>query len=983
MAEVDPLIFKILADSKAARKEVQDFQRITGQGLNRVERDVLRLEAQMKRSSGAIGASLKGLAGTLAAGFSIREIQHLADGFTRFQNQLRVTGLEGDRLAVVQEKLFGIAQKFGTELESVGTLYGRAAQSTAELGASQQDLLGLTEAVSASLQISGTSATEARGALLQLSQALSSPRIQAEEFNSLLDTMQPLLREVAKRIDGTGGTIGGLTRKIKDLKGEGVSNVELFRAITASLAALQNQATKADKTIGQSLTALSNALSVYIGQTDDSLGASERMSAAIAFLAENIDVVANSIAVLSVILGGRFLASLVLSQGALAGTAAQMGAVGAASFAMQARAAGAATSMEALSFAAKGFAATGIGLLVTAAAVGIGYLAAQSSRAEAAASELSASIAAQASEFDTLVQRQREADAATGNLDAGQRRALTSTANLTGEAHLLANAWARVAAEAKQAAIEQAKAAREQALTNLKGAREAFDTKRRSERTRAWQSVLVAAPASEVPIVAYNDQGGQLEKAARQASRNVVGSKEYSNLVQSTATLNALNRRVAELEQQKLGEFRPTAATGGKPSTSGGKKPRAGASGSSGPSVNEVQSRFEQEFDSIAQQILSAQQGTALSAKQRADLERQSVDLAEKSALASLAADKDYKDSQKQLLAEQLKKLGAAERARIAFNEMAQTEQENADLAATRYDIASEGLRRQYDLATTDDERRKIALRILDAEDAYLKSKLQAIINSDVANEADKKRAALDLAALNGSYEDRRQLILKQNQSPLDAYLDQIGDTKKRTEQAMVNELRSVNEGITDALTERLGIKSQFIKDTLSIFLDQVLFRPIAEALRNAQSGGGGGGLLGTILNFGASLLGSGGLPSGSSSGLSSAGSALGSILGRASGGPVEAGRLYRINESGIEGFVPATSGTIIPAGQMNALASRGGGSQQPIELRIYADEGGTFVPRVEAISAGVSVRVQRQVAPGLIDAAANETLRRAGRPKI
>lgn len=980
MAEVDPLIFKILADSKAARKEVQDFQRITGQGLNRVERDVLRLEAQMKRSSGAIGASLKGLAGTLAAGFSIREIQQLADGFTRFQNQLRVTGLEGDRLAVVQEKLFGIAQKYGTELESVGTLYGRAAQSTAELGASQQDLLGLTEAVSASLQISGTSATEARGALLQLSQALSSPRIQAEEFNSLLDTMQPLLREVAKRIDGTGGTIGGLTRKIKDLKGEGVSNVELFRAITASLAALQNQATKADKTIGQSLTALSNALSVYIGQTDDSLGASERMSAAIAFLAENIDVVANSIAVLSVILGGRFLASLVLSQGALAGTATQMGAVGAASFAMQARAAGAATSMEALSFAAKGFAATGIGLLVTAAAVGIGYLAAQSSRAEAAASELSASIAAQASEFDTLVQRQREADAATGNLDAGQRRALTSTANLTGEAHLLANAWARVAAEAKQAAIEQAKAAREQALTNLTGAKAAFDAKREA----AFQKAAIR-PFAERGLGA-NAPAVNAREALNASAQAVVGSKEYRNLVQSTATLNALNRRVGELEKQKLAEFKPGSSTGGKPSTGGGKKPRAGASGSSGPSVNEVQSRFEQEFDSIAQQILSAQQGTALSAKQRADLERQSVDLAEKSALASLAADKDYKDSQKQLLAEQLKKLGAAERARIAFNEMAQTEQENADLAATRYDIASEGLRRQYDLATTDDERRKIALRILDAEDAYLKSKLQAIINSDVANEADKKRAALDLAALNDSYEDRRQLILKQNQSPLDAYLDQIGDTKKRTEQAMVNELRSVNEGITDALTERLGIKSQFIKDTLSIFLDQVLFRPIAEALRNAQSGGGGGGLLGTIINFGASLLGSGGLPSGSSSGLSSAGSALGSIFGRASGGPVQAGSLYRINEAASPGnpefFQPAMSGTIIPLGAINQKVAQAT-PQGPIQIRVYAEEGAMFVPRVEAISEGKAVQVTMAASGPLTERAVNETLRRAGRPKL
>lgn len=103
----------------------------------------------------------------------------------------------------------------------------------------------------------------------------------------------------------------------------------------------------------------------------------------------------------------------------------------------------------------------------------------------------------------------------------------------------------------------------------------------------------------------------------------------------------------------------------------------------------------------------------------------------------------------------------------------------------------------------------------------------------------------------------------------------------------------------------------------------------------------------------------------------------------RAGGGPVEAGRLYRINEAGMEGFVPANSGTIIPAGQMNAIASRGGGSQQPIELRIYADEGAMFKPRVEAISADVSVQVVREASPIIRDASVNETMRQLTRPRM
>jgi tape measure domain-containing protein len=973
MAEVDPLIFRILADSKAARKDVADFQRLTGQGLNRVERDVLRLESQIKRSSGAIGANLKGLAASLAAGFSIRQIQQLADGYTRFQNSLKVTGLESERLADTQNKLFGIAQKYGVELESVGSLYGRTAQSQDALGASTADLINVSEAVSASLKVLPADAGAVSGALTQLGQAFASPRVQAEEFNSIVDVLTPLMQEAAKHIEGTGGTLAGLKQKLKDVKGEGVSNVELFRAITASLAAMQEQAAKADQTIGASLTKLNNALGLYIGQTDDGLSATERMAGAIELLADNIDVVANSLAVLTGIVGGRFLIGLVATQGALTGTAATMGAVGAASFALQARAAGAATSMEALTFAARGFAATGIGLVVTAAAVGIGYLAAENSRAEAAAGDLSASIAAQAAEFGTLIQRQRESNAETGNLDATQSRAISSTAGLTGEAHLLANAWARVAAEAKRAAIEQARAAREQALTNLTGAKAAFDAKRES----TFQKVAIR-PFAERGLGA-NAPAVNSREALRASDRAVVGSKEYSDLVQATATLNALNGRVQTLEKQTLDKFRPAPATGGGGKPSGGRKP-AGGGGASGPSANEIQTRFEQEFDSIAQQILSAQQSTALSVKQRADLERQSVDLAQNMALDSLAADKDYKEGQKELLAQQLKKLGDAERARIAFNEMAQTEQQAADLAQTRHDIAADALRIQYDLATTDDDRRRIALRILDAEDAYLRSKLQAVINSNVALEADKKRAQLDLTALDQTAGARRKLVERQNQSPLDAYIEQTGDTKTRVEQAIVGQLREVNDGITDALTSQLGIKSQFVKDIFSIFIDNVIMRPLAEALRSQQ--GSGGGFLGSLFNIGLSLLGSGGGLSTANSG-SSIKAGFKTPGARAGGGPVAAGSLYRINEAGTEYFQPANSGNIIPLGEMNRRVSNApAAAQSPIELRIYADEG-AFVSRVEAISGNVSVQSIVMAAPALTQRAVSETTRQMSRPRM
>src|SRR5690606_28351456 len=75
------------------------------------------------------------------------------------------------------------------------------------------------------------------------------------------------------------------------------------------------------------------------------------------------------------------------------------------------------------------------------------------------------------------------------------------TANLTGEANLLAEAWGRVAAQAKAAAIEQARAAAATAKTNLIQARQGYldareeGFQRAAKRPFAERGLGVNAPA--------------------------------------------------------------------------------------------------------------------------------------------------------------------------------------------------------------------------------------------------------------------------------------------------------------------------------------------------------------------------------------------------------------------------------------------------------------------------------------------------------
>jgi hypothetical protein len=245
----------------------------------------------------------------------------------------------------------------------------------------------------------------------------------------------------------------------------------------------------------------------------------------------------------------------------------------------------------------------------------------------------------------------------------------------------------------------------------------------------------------------------------------------------------------------------------------------------------------------------------------------------------------------------------------------AQRQRDEQYASATRADQA-EILQGQADLARTLDERNEIERHLVDlkyqeekaANDAAIAAAERAQIEFDAnrlsqeALDNAKQRARIAQVG-NDSIDQRKGADLESinRNNPLGRYIDDISDTKKRVEEATVRELQAVNDGITDALTKQLGIKNRFVKDLFSIFLDQVIFKPLAEALN--KGGAGGGSPIGTFFS-----------------------SIFGSIFGRASGGYAAPGSIHRVNEhaGGVELLrMGPQGGTVIPLGQVNQRATQ------------------------------------------------------------
>lgn len=936
MAEVDPVILQLRAD---VDRYIRDVRRASGDSDQRIR----RLEAQFRRSSSAISLSLSGIAGTLATAFTGRELVGLIDSFTRLQNQLKVAGLEGEQLASVQERLRVIGRTYGADLESLASTFSRIAQVQGDLGASTEDVIRLNEIVAASLKVAGTDAQAASGALLQLGQALGSGTVRAEEFNSILEGALPLAQAAARGIEGYGGSVAKLRAAIAEGK---VTSQEFFQGVLRGGVQTIEDAERATLTLSGAFTALRNELVTYVGSNASATGATGLLSNAIGKLADNLDVIIPALATIAALLGVRFVTALgqaalanVALQGALAGTATQMGVLGAASFALQARLAGAATTTEALTFALAGLRAVAAGALIG----GLIYLAVTTEDAAAATERLTAAADEAEAKAASYEKRLRDAGVQVDATGKGADIAAGKVAGFAGQMLVAADAALKMA-EALRIADLAKIGSRIQEIDREAARLSSIETNRPSRQSSGSLDGLIGRGVRDyvVPL------------AERITGQEAQGSGKR---------LAELQREKAALERQailigKAAEAGVDLGDTGTPTVSTGTTTPSGASRArQGPDLAAIELRFRDELDSIRLRVNQAELQRATTAEERAELEGRLLEIAEDQALRSVDADEDYSQIQKDEIKARLAGLGEAERDNIAFRLRAEKEREALDILDERGRSELDSLRLQFDLADTEKERRAIALKILDAENELLRARLQAVIDSETAQEIEKQRARIALEALNAQEGAQRASTERQFESPLARFARSAKDTDQLVEQAAVRRIEDLNQTITDAMTNALGIKDPFLSQLIKIFLDKNVFGPLAEAL-SSQGGGGGGGLFGSILNIGASL------------------------FGRSSGGFVQAGRPYRVNEGAsvgrVEAFVPNTNGQIIPLGRMNAMQS--GGSQNGGVAVVRLQLSGDLDARIESVSSGVAVEVVKASAQPLIDAAANETFRRANR---
>lgn len=276
--QVGNIVYQVQMDVanliEAQRKVNERLERMSG-GASKAAGKFDQLQTSINKVAGAIAASIVvdwGKAFLVAA-----------DNMS--QLNARIERLTGSSAAASQtmQNLMRISSATGGSLQDTAKLWETLSTALRDTGATNGQIIQLTETLQKIGRIGGSSSEEMANALRQFGQSISSGTVRAEEFNSILEQMPELARQIAA---GMGVSIGELRQLMLDGK---LTAEDALNAIQKQTGSVNAEFEKLPRTLSQANTALTNSFLSMIDSVNQATGASSGLVAIIDSMAAALD----------------------------------------------------------------------------------------------------------------------------------------------------------------------------------------------------------------------------------------------------------------------------------------------------------------------------------------------------------------------------------------------------------------------------------------------------------------------------------------------------------------------------------------------------------------------------------------------------------------------------------------------------------------------------------------------------------------------
>ncbi|WP_312657255.1 phage tail tape measure protein [Kluyvera ascorbata] len=314
MATLRELIIKISANSQSFQSEISrasrmgnDYYRVMqtgGRQAAAASRETQRALAEVTSQINTAKASALGMAGAFAGAFATGHLISLADEWSSVNARLKQASQSSDDFKESQRALMDISQRTGTAFSDNASLFARSAASMREYGYSSQQVLDVTEAISTGLKLSGASTSEASSVITQFSQALAQGVLRGEEFNSVNENGDRVIRALAAGM--------GVARKdLKAMADQGLlTSDKVVPALISQLGTMRGEFEAMPQTVSAATTKIENAFMAWVGGANEATGATSTLVAVLNTVSDNIDTVATAAGALAAIGGARYLGGM-------------------------------------------------------------------------------------------------------------------------------------------------------------------------------------------------------------------------------------------------------------------------------------------------------------------------------------------------------------------------------------------------------------------------------------------------------------------------------------------------------------------------------------------------------------------------------------------------------------------------------------------------------------------------------------------------
>lgn len=314
MATLRELIIKISANSQSFQSEISrasrmgnDYYRVMqtgGRQAAAASRETQRALAEVTSQINTAKASALGMAGAFAGAFATGHLISLADEWSSVNARLKQASQSSDDFTESQRALMDISQRTGTAFSDNASLFARSAASMREYGYSSQQVLDVTEAISTGLKLSGASTAEASSVITQFSQALAQGVLRGEEFNSVNENGDRVIRALAAGM--------GVARKdLKAMADQGMLTADkVVPSLISQLGTMRGEFEAMPQTVSAATTKIENAFMAWVGGANEATGATSTLVAVLNTVSDNIDTVATAAGALAAIGGARYLGGM-------------------------------------------------------------------------------------------------------------------------------------------------------------------------------------------------------------------------------------------------------------------------------------------------------------------------------------------------------------------------------------------------------------------------------------------------------------------------------------------------------------------------------------------------------------------------------------------------------------------------------------------------------------------------------------------------